>query len=317
MPPLPNTPLQVLVNNVAGIGTGYSVNIPAHNPLEITRILLGGDDSKFDSMKPWYRGFTGVIEPSRKRGADDDDLSRFVTRGIYERTGPKTIRVTELPVFLWTEKFKELLEARIASNELQSYDSNCTEDTVDFTLTFSSKDVLDELGDKFVDEFKIAFSDNKLTISNMNLYNENLQIKKYPSARAIAREFIRVRVACYSKRKAYILNKLREENEMLSTRGRFIEEVIADTLKIRGVPMEKVVSDMTAKKYAKVDDSFEYLLRMSISSLTKERKMKLDAEIKENEGKIRYYEETSEKEIWVKELKELEAVLVAERVYGV
>lgn len=60
-----------LVNGGKGIGTGYSTDIPSHNPLDIIdchRKLLQGVDIKDISMPlPWYRDFTGTIKVIDRR----------------------------------------------------------------------------------------------------------------------------------------------------------------------------------------------------------------------------------------------------------
>lgn len=59
---LPVIPM-ILVNGAQGIGTGWSSNIPCHNPADIIRwcqAWLSG--TSFPPIKPWYKGFTGEIE---------------------------------------------------------------------------------------------------------------------------------------------------------------------------------------------------------------------------------------------------------------
>ena len=55
-----------LVNGAEGIGTGWSTSVPSFSPLEIIDNLknrLKNPLSKFYRMNPWYKGFTGEIEP--------------------------------------------------------------------------------------------------------------------------------------------------------------------------------------------------------------------------------------------------------------
>ncbi|KAF7836067.1 DNA topoisomerase 2 [Senna tora] len=65
MPVIP----MVLVNGSEGIGTGWSSFIPNYNPREIianVRRLLNGEEMV--PMDPWYKGFKGTIEKSAKEG---------------------------------------------------------------------------------------------------------------------------------------------------------------------------------------------------------------------------------------------------------
>jgi DNA topoisomerase-2 len=94
----------VLVNGADGIGTGWSTSIPNYNPVDIVenlKRLMNGDEVV--KMTPWFRGFKGPIEPATEAG-------KFVSKGVAEVTDDGSIKVTELPVRLWTESFKDNLE---------------------------------------------------------------------------------------------------------------------------------------------------------------------------------------------------------------
>lgn len=57
----------VLVNGAEGIGTGWSTFVPCFNPLEIIENIKGrlmSSTFEFKRMHPWYKNFTGSIEPA-------------------------------------------------------------------------------------------------------------------------------------------------------------------------------------------------------------------------------------------------------------
>ncbi|MFY7731259.1 MAG: DNA gyrase subunit A [Flavobacterium sp.] len=94
----------ILVNGTTGIGTGFSTNIMCYNPLQLVTYLedkLRGVTSDSEFI-PYYEGFKGAIYRL--------ESGKFLIKGCYEKIGPDTIRVTELPVGYWTEDFKQLLE---------------------------------------------------------------------------------------------------------------------------------------------------------------------------------------------------------------
>ena len=81
----------VLVNGANGIGTGWSTDVPCYNPSQIIRNIesfLNGQP--MEEMTPWYRGYAGTITKTRHQ--------RYISTGVYRRTGPSTIEITELPV---------------------------------------------------------------------------------------------------------------------------------------------------------------------------------------------------------------------------
>ena len=66
---LPVIPM-VLVNGAKGIGTGWSTDVPPHDPrrvVQCVRAWINGTEG-VGRLEPWFRGFTGVVER-----ADDAD----------------------------------------------------------------------------------------------------------------------------------------------------------------------------------------------------------------------------------------------------
>ena len=100
----------VLVNGSEGIGTGWSSCIPPFNPIDIVdnirSVLHGGS---FKEMTPHYRGFTGNIV---KKGN-----LQWVTHGRYNVINDTTVEIVELPIGVWTQKYKEFLEDMIRGGE--------------------------------------------------------------------------------------------------------------------------------------------------------------------------------------------------------
>lgn len=118
----------VLVNGAEGIGTGafslsisdflltwvgWSTTIPCYNPVDIVaniKRLLNGEEVV--PMHPWYRGFKGEITMVSK--------GKYDVSGIARKIDDTTVEVTELPIHMWTKKFKEQLEQMMASDKGES-----------------------------------------------------------------------------------------------------------------------------------------------------------------------------------------------------
>lgn len=85
----------VLINGAEGIGTGWSTNVPCYNPKDIIDNLknrLAGEP--FKNMKPWYKGFTGLIE------LDTTKPNNYICKGSFalSEEDDKFIEITELPI---------------------------------------------------------------------------------------------------------------------------------------------------------------------------------------------------------------------------
>ena len=102
----------VLVNGAFGIGTGWSTSVPMFNPRDLIGIcrLIAASDSglraRTTEILPWYDGFTGDIARVEGKNA-------VRTRGCMTVSDDGCrIRITELPVGVWTHSFVEDLERK-------------------------------------------------------------------------------------------------------------------------------------------------------------------------------------------------------------
>lgn len=96
-----------LLNSSAGIGTGWSSDMYPFHPRDIVdNIRRWRAGESHQEMIPWFRGFKGTVsyKESGKKGS-------FVTRGCIERIASDTVLITELPIGVWTEKYKKILRA--------------------------------------------------------------------------------------------------------------------------------------------------------------------------------------------------------------
>ena len=93
----------ILANGTNGIGTGWSTNVPQYNPIDIVAnlSLLMNNEGPVEMM-PWFRGFCGKVEKYND--------NHWITRGKYKLVGNNKVEVSELPIGVWTDKYKALLE---------------------------------------------------------------------------------------------------------------------------------------------------------------------------------------------------------------
>lgn len=347
----------VLINGSTGIGTGWSSEIPQFNPLDILanirRLMLG---EEVQTMVPWYRGFTGSI----RRLAPN----QWMTKGKYRVVDATTVEITELPIGCWTQDFKHILDmyeagykpggdgvsdkkktktpaieakkpkwaqfADVNGRLIKSYKNESSEAQVRFIITFDPT-VLNNLMQGIdkkagLSEFeKVFYLSSKLScVKTMNLYDENNRLKNFKSPEEILEYYYTHRLEYYTKRRDYLIGILEQEVFMLSTRARFILDVINEVIRIRNVPRAEVVSQLLkleypimadgeklipfekATKQQKDDANYDYLVRMPIYSLTKE---KVEELLQEKEAKIKELEilkAKAEKDLWNADLQVFE-----------
>jgi len=67
-------------------------------------------------------------------------------------------------------------------------------------------------------------------------------------------EFFEIRFMYYQKRKDYLMSKLERELEILSTKERFITEVVEEIIVLRNVKKIKIVELLKEKGYKRFSD---------------------------------------------------------------
>lgn len=297
---VPVIPL-ILVNGAIGIGTGFSTNVPCYNPIDIIAIiknLLTDTDIEFEELVPWYMGFGGTIE---------NNNDKYVSRGCFKKLTSTKVEITELPVGTWTEDFKMLLEEMV-DKDLKSYESQCTDKKVLFTLQFTSSDVLDTYMSiasngytKLENDFKLVSSKN-LGTTNMYLYNHQCQIQKYNTALDIILEFYQVRLSYYTKRKNYVIDQLEKDMEVMRNKIRFIRAVVSEEVKVSELKKAELEMYLTTNDYLLVNDCYDYLLKIPIYNITKDKVSEIEDEYKKAEQSLNDIKAKTEKQMWLDEL---------------
>ena len=316
----------ILVNGAKGIGTGFSTTVPKYSPKEIAENLLAMIDNKLSEIKtlePWYKDFKGSILSANKSGS-------YLIYGKYQVVDDVTVRVTELPIGLWTDDYKEFLENEIIKKNIVSYTSNNTDETVEFTIIFEEVK-LDKIIKKKEIYTKLKLV-SRISTNNMWLYNYNGIIKKYTSPQDILSEFYQVRLDMYTKRKNWLKNKIQNELDILQYKMKFIQYVLDGKItvfkqkksviidKLIELKFPKLVTRVSKSKKDKEDDednndniddqeessnkSYEYITSMPLFSLTDEKINELQDKLDDKQQELVKVESTSEKDQWKLELNE-------------
>ncbi len=285
----------VLINGSSGIAVGFASNILNRDIKLIidacAKVLTGKSPGE---VKPSLNGFTGEFIQ------DKENNKRWLIRGKFERSNTSTVKITELPPSLTYEKYEELLDKLVDDKVIVSYDDNC-KDNIDYTIKFTRADL-----EKLDDEKLIKLL--KLEESSVEIYStldENGKLKIFDSTSDIIKYFVEFRLNYYHKRKEFFLERMQRELKVLSNRGRFIKAILDGKLKVNNVPKNEIVSQIESLGLDKIDDSYDYLLRMPIYSLTKEMYDKLKEDFKLKKEEIAKLESTDPKDMYLGDLSEL------------
>ncbi len=318
----------VLVNGTKGIGTGFSTTVAKYNPIDIIGNLIAMINNKVSDvkeLKPWYQGFKGTVLSSNKPGS-------YLIYGRYQVVDETTVRVTELPIGVWTDDYKEFLEKEITKKAILSYTTNNTDETVEFTIVFE-EDKLKKLVSKKELYTKLKLV-SRISTNNMWLYDPNGMIKKYHTTQDILNEFYQVRLGMYTKRKNWLIGKLTNELDILKYKMKFIKFVLDGKIVVfkqkKSVIIEKLVElkfpklvtkktssnsnepqsdDFEDNSEAESQDnsnkSYEYITSMPLFSLTEEKIDELQEKLDSKQEELATIESTSETDQWKSELEEI------------
>jgi DNA topoisomerase-2 len=306
MPILP----MILVNGCSGIGTGWSSDIPCFNPVDLIEWIttwldqLGNDEEekeeievvRFPKLVPWYKGFKGEIT------LDATNSERFITHGCFKESAKKKdgYEITELPIGVWTEKYKNQVEDWYEAKQISYRANYSTIDNVNFVIVPEEKMEMTEKNLKLT---------SYLSTSNMVAFSMENKIHKYKNAEEILQEYCKTRLDMYGKRREYQLSQVTHQIRTVKNKIRFLQEVMGDDLVLFKKTDGWVQEELTKRKYDKEDESYSYLLHMSIQSFTSE---KLEELMKQRDMLVEKHKkivESKPNEIWKQELSELQRAL--------
>ncbi|XP_071449060.1 DNA topoisomerase 2-alpha [Hetaerina americana] len=325
----------ILVNGADGIGTGWMTKIPNYNPREIIaniKRLLDGEAP--ESMKPWYKNFRGTVT--------DIAHQRALVCGEISMLGPTSFEITELPVGTWTQAYKEtVLEpmlhglAEKVPSLITDYREYNSDTTVRFVVHMTEDKLVKAEEEGLHKVFKLQTIQN---LTSMVCFDAMGCLRKYESVDDILKEFFEVRLKFYEKRKSYLEGLLQTEVSKLSNQARFICEKCDGVLVIENKKKKAMIEELVKRGYdsdpvksfklkqnkddvmqeigesgelsqeeVDVDDEldFDYLLGMTMWSLTKERKDELLKKKEDKQQEYRILQATTPSQIWRTDLDNL------------
>ena len=217
---------------------------------------------------------------------------------------------------------------------IKSFKNESSEAMIKFTIKIESS-ILNKLTsgvDKsgLTELEKIFHLTTSISCCNtMNLYDENNKLKNFTSPEAILKYYFELRLHYYELRRLNLIKILEQDLFLLSTRARFILDVINDDVKVRNVPKANIIKQLEDLKYpkmvyngvglVKLDDmtpkqiadpsygSYDFLIGMPIYNLTKEKVEELLSEKEELVTRLKILLTKTDKDLWEEDLKIFES----------
>lgn len=291
--------IPMVLNGNSGIAVGFACNILGRNPKEVIQACIDTlNGKKIKELKPWLSEFNGTWI------RDTENKNKWYNKGIYQII-KNDVHVTELPPSWTFEKYESYLDTLVDKKIIKDYDNNSSSG-VDYLLKFK-KDDLKELIEKGKLEDILKINDS--STENLTTLDENGKLKIFDCVEDIVKYFIDFRLGYYQKRKDYLLDKYNTELKELCFRAKFIKSIIDKKLKVNNVPKDDVINWLEENKFGKIDDSYNYLLNMSIYSLTKEKYEDLINKTKQKKDLIDEISGKNPKDMYLEDLNELKRKL--------
>jgi len=300
----------ILVNGTKGIGTGFSTDIMSYNPIQIIQYLQNmlKNEKEFGIIEPYYKNFKGSIISC------DSHNKKYLIKGSYEILGSDKIRISELPIGTWTQDYKEFIESFLNSkdkNYIKDYSDMSTESNVEFIIQFYPNIITKLLIQKHdyglegIEKYLKLYTTQSTT--NMHLFNEKEQLKKYDSIYQIIEEYYSIRLEYYNKRKLYLIDILSKELITLSNRAKYIRGNLDDKIDLRKKTKEQINNLLVSMKFDKdlENGNFNYLTKMPMDSVSQENIDKLMKEHSDKELELKKINNSKIQDLWLHELENL------------
>jgi DNA topoisomerase-2 len=323
----------LLVNGAQGIGTGWSTFIPQHEPMSILDYIRAKLDQSLNppQIEPFVKGFQGTIE---RQG------SGYTSYGNIKAINNKSVHIDELPVGVWTNRYKSFLLKMQSQGTIVDFKEDHTTTKVSFTVNLKASQLHRMKQSGLEHAFKLK---SNLQLSNMNAFDAQGSIQKFESAESIADAYFPSRLSLYHDRRSVLMSEMKYKSALLENKARFIQLVSEGQINLVGGELseDKTVSILTSlgfntmdelksirndnsiqKKPAKdgsgasADDfvksdnptdmsSFDYLFKMPLSSLTSDKIGILTKEASETKSNLNEISSLRSEELWLSDLEKL------------
>jgi hypothetical protein len=225
----------------------------------------------------------------------------MVSTGVYYKKQNGDVQIEELPIGLWGNKYKTILENLRIDRKIRNYKDQDTDCGIKWLLLEPEKSIIGR---------KQLHLTRGYTMNNMVLLDENNRPKKYNTIYEILEDYYVVRLGYYKKRKNAVLEQMKNEMIELSEYIRFLELYISDSIvfKVGNKPLK------VAEIYAQLDKhrlDHKFYDKGQIRHFNQEKIVELKSSYADIKSKIDKLNDYHVCNIWNDELKEFEEAYIA------
>jgi DNA topoisomerase-2 len=285
----------ILVNGASGIATGFSTTVPPHDPRAVVAAVraavlrsagTGGPEAAGTPLHMHVRGFTGTVGV---------EAARYTTETTVETVARGHV-VTELPVGVWTEAYKETLEKLVEMKRARSFVDESTDTEVRFVVTGSTAAAL-----------RVT---RHVSRRNMHALDASGALRLWESAEQIVDYFVEHRAPFYARRHEARTAKLEDTIARRVRTLRVCERVASGDVSVllggtNGPPGPDGSPNVTTNGPDDDDDELDVPLR----ACTPARRAALATQIETLREELARHVASSPTDAWIADLDALDACL--------
>ena len=289
----------VLLNGSDGMGTGFACRILSYNPLDLIasceEVVKKG--SLKDDLIPWYRGFTGTI---------DKNLQQTVFTGVYTIENTTTMKISELPIGSFTQKYREVLNDLEDKNIVKSYIDNSSEEKTEFIVT-CPRDTLRKTHEELLKTFKLVSRDTE----NFTVWNESGKLRKFESAKELVEWFVNFRLTKYEQRRLKLIEESQTRLDVMHERATFINYYLEHSDWFSKTNKVDIVARLQTVGFSNIDD----LLSIRVYNLTSDQIDELHSKIEVEKETLESLKQTTAKQLYLKDLADAKTYFKSKKMF--
>lgn len=287
----------LLVNGAKQVGTGYACKVPCFRPEDLIAALERKlAQQPWQPLQPWYHKFTGTFSKVSPRGD-------FVSRGVVKAVSTRVWHITELPVRVWREKYKETLVKLLDDGVLESFHEKHRKETICFEVTLKADP------DSTFDPYKVFKLQNRF-VANLAVFTTHAgekRVRTFDTVEELFEHWFAFRLPLYELRRQHLVQQLEQQIPFLQSKVEFIRVIVGGQLSL-GRKHQALSDDLEALHG--VPKAFHpRLFKMGMHSLTEEHVLKIERALADTRAQLEYYRTTTPRELWTKDLNKLKAAL--------
>jgi DNA topoisomerase-2 len=166
----------------------------------------------------------------------------------------------------------------IDKKEIKSYISNSTETEIDIQICFYPTVLASMTPESIIKLLKLS---SIISTNNMHLFDIDNKLTKYDNVYEIIEKYFISELDNYTNRIQSICKVLASKMELLRAKTKFIKLIKTKKITIINKSNEELYEMFHSNNMIKIDDSFDFYMKLPLSSLTLEKIIQLEKELQQ------------------------------------